>query len=164
MSWIVQYHLNNRDTIEGSASSGYHDITSIRIPVSVAIDDDELDTDTLGGQNDLRIDSDQFNDLMLIDKAIKEMRAGGLLGDEELSCIDRMSDVNVSKAERYQISKSFSEVCEKIAQFMGGYFTDDGYLDYMSNTYGLDEDQINKLRRYIKSVYKNKVMRKPFNE
>ncbi len=112
------------------------------------------------------IDSDEFNDLMMIEKAIEELKKKQLLSDEEIEVIDsyRNEDYrNKTRNERWTVSKRYTKICEKISFYLGGYFTDDGYLSYIQDKYKLNEEQINALRLHIKSKFKHKLIRKPLN-
>lgn len=61
---------------------------------------------------------------------------------------------------RISLAKDFSNLCRKIAFYVGGQFTDDGYVDYMKTKYKLTDEQVQKLYEYMNSKYKNKLMRK----
>ena len=113
------------------------------------------------------LDSDEYNDLMVVEKKIKDLHKDGIISEEEMALIHYIEDgkpmVN-SRDEigknRISISKDFVTLCNKIAFFMGGEFTDDGYLDYMRAKYNLTDDQIIRMEKYMKSKYKNKLIRK----
>lgn len=133
MSWIVQNLLRNRTSIKGKGD----------------------------------FESDEFLDLLMIEKTIEILHKGGLLTDYELSLIDFMSDGKPLKdaevkfnRSRISISKHFIKLCNKIAFYLGGYFTDDGYLEYMRRKYKLTDSDVSRLRRFIRSKYKNKIMRR----
>ena len=133
MSWIVQNHINNRIQIRTKSD----------------------------------IESDEFNDLILIEKAIDELKAKGLLSDEEITLLDNASTkgflpefIKASGKSKYVLSKEYNKVCERLAYYLGGYFTDEGYLSYMRKKYALDDYKIELLRRFIKSEYRHKIIRK----
>lgn len=132
MSWIVQSLLNNRVVIKE--------------------------------QNE--IESDEYNDLLLIEKKIDSLKRDGLLSDEELETIseatgDTPGFYSKSRVKRETLQRKFTAICDRLAFYLGGYFTDEGYLDYMRKKYRLDEEQLEVLRTYMKSVYKHKIIRKP---
>lgn len=131
MSWIIQSLLNNKNTIHEA--------------------------------NDL--DSDQYNDLLLVEKAIKDLTEKGLLVEEDLDVIAEMTGDTPGfdskpKSQKETMYKKFFSVCDRIAYFMGDYFTDEGYIEYMQKKYRLDEEQTNTMRNYIKSKFKHKIIRK----
>lgn len=137
MSWLVQTLLRNSITIKGK-----HDI-----------------------------DSDEYNDLLVIESKVESLHADGLISEEEVRLIKYVEDgkplVNSKDGygkNRIAASKDFTDLCNKIAFYAGGYFTDDGYIHYMRNKYNLSESQGEEMLRYMKSKYKNKLIRKPKNE
>jgi hypothetical protein len=131
MSWIIQSLLNNKNYIRE--------------------------------KND--IESDQFNDLILVEKTIEELSKKGLLSTTDLDIIAEMSgDVSgflgKPKSQRETENKKYSSICDRIAFYMGGYFTDEGYLAYMKTKHRLTEDQVETMRNYIASPFKHKIARK----
>jgi hypothetical protein len=132
MSWILESLLNNRERIRETGD----------------------------------IDSDEFNDLLIVEKKIDELRQVGKLDDEDLAILfsSISSDYKVderSESEKKVLYQKKTKLCEKLAYYLGGYFTDDGYLDYMQKKYKLSDTQIENLRRFMQSKYRNKIMRKP---
>jgi hypothetical protein len=113
------------------------------------------------------IESDEFNDLIVIEKKIKSLYMADIISKEEMNLIDYVADgkpmanskENYGK-NRISLAKDFSSLCRKIAFYVGGQFTDDGYVDYMKNKHHLTEEQVQKLHDYMNSKYKNKLMRK----
>ena len=113
------------------------------------------------------IDSDEFNDLMIIEKKIDNLHKDGIISDEEMSLISYIEDgkpmVNSKEGfgkNRISVSKDIVNLCNKIAFYVGGQFTDDGYVDYMKIKYNLTDDQVDKMMNYMRSKYKNKLIRK----
>lgn len=112
------------------------------------------------------IDSDEFNDLMVIEKAISDLSQTGTLSDQDLLIINSASEggfaSRVSKSigiNRNTLSKSYNKICERIAFYLGGYFTDEGYLGYMKKKYKLSDEQVEELRDFMKSKFKYKLMK-----
>lgn len=132
MSWIIQHLLKNRDIIKEKKD----------------------------------IDSDEFNDLLVVEAKINELRDVGMLSEIEVTIIDLMSDgrpivgleATIGK-KRLTLSRSFVQICNRIAYTLGGYFTDDGFLQHMQTTYHLSEADVDKLRRHIESKDKHKLIR-----
>jgi len=60
---------------------------------------------------------------------------------------------------RVTISKTFIQICNRIAYFLGGYFTDEGFLDNLKNDNRLSEDDMEKARDYINGKFKHTLMR-----
>lgn len=110
------------------------------------------------------IESDEFNDLIIIERAIGELKRQGLLSPSDMKIIEEFN-MGLSEVVPHMASKSLSkkriDVCDRIAYYLGGYFTDEGYLDYMRRKYNLSEESIDILWKFIRSKYKHKVMRNP---
>lgn len=137
MSWIVQSLLNKRTEIKSTGD----------------------------------IESDDFNDLLMIEDAVTELHSKGVLTNEDLDIIKFFGDGGMQSEikeefDKYRttIIRKYNAICERIAFFLGGTFTNDGYIDYMVTKYNLSEEQEKLLRDFIKSRYKNKVMRSTYNE
>jgi hypothetical protein len=113
------------------------------------------------------IESDDFNDLIVIERKIKELFEDGIISEEELQLIEYVEDgkplVDSKEAigkNRISAAKDFNRLCDKIAFYVGGYFTNDGYIDYMKTKHNLNDEQVGRMIDYMKSRYKNKLMRK----
>lgn len=112
-------------------------------------------------------ESDEYNDLLVVEKKIKDLHEAGIISDQELLLLQYVEDgkpMSDSKEgfgkNRISLSIDFNNLCTKIAFYIGGYFTDEGYVDYMKNKYNLTDEQVNSLLDYMKSKYKNKLLRK----
>lgn len=134
MGWIVQHLLRNRE--------------------SIRVRED--------------IESDEFNDLIVVESKIKELFDSGFLSDMDLYVIEMVADGKPIREleeaigkNRITISKTFIQICDRISYFLGGYFTDEGFLDNMKKSYHLTEDQIDKLKAYMNGKFKHKLIRKP---
>jgi len=110
------------------------------------------------------IESDEFNDLLIVEKAIKDLQKQGLITQEDLDIILDKTTEGKTRNEKYTLSKKRSSICNRIAYYLGGYFTDDGYLSYIKKKYKLSREQVISLQTYMKSEYRNKVMRRPLND
>ena len=113
------------------------------------------------------IESDEFNDLIVIEKKIKELHQDGIISDQEMLLLKYVEDgkplVNYKNGfgkNRISLARDFEKLCEKIAFYVGGYFTDDGYVDYMKTKYDLTDKDVDRMINYMKSRYKNKLLRK----
>lgn len=113
------------------------------------------------------IESDEFNDLMIVESKIKSLCEDGIISDEEMELIRYIEDgkplvgsKEVLGKNRIAIAKDIESLCNKIAFYLGGYFTDDGYIDYMQTKYELTEQQVGELVDYMRGKYKNKLIRK----
>jgi hypothetical protein len=62
--------------------------------------------------------------------------------------------------DRHTLSNSFSQICKKIGFYLGGYFTDEGFLENMRINYKLNDNQLSELRSYMTGKFRNKLKRK----
>ena len=132
ISWIVQYLIRNK----------------VKIRTSQNIDSDELD------------------DLLVVEGKIKDLCKDGLLSDMDIYIIDLVSDgrplreleKSVDK-NRVTISRVFLQICDRISYFLGGYFTDEGFLDNMKKSYKLSDEEVEELKLYMSGKFKHQLMR-----
>lgn len=137
MSWIVQHLLRNKELIKSG------------------------DTD-----------SDEYDNLLVVERKIADLYSNNFLSDMDLYIINLVADgrplrnleSNIDK-NRLTISKTFIQICERISYFLGGYFTDEGFLANMKSQYKLTDDEVNTLRMFTHGKFKHKLMkRKKINE
>lgn len=97
---------------------------------------------------------------------MKELYNKGFLSELDMFIIELASDgrsmaelaAAMGRAEP-RISATFIQICERIAYFMGGYFTDEGFLENMKIEHRLTDEHIDKLRVHIKGKFKHRLMR-----
>lgn len=113
------------------------------------------------------INNDEFNDLLIIEKKIENLYKDEIISEQEMLLLEYVKDgkplansKNDFGKNRISLSKDFVNLCNKIAFYVGGYFTDDGYVDYMKSKYKLSDKETEKMINYMKSKYKNKLIRK----
>lgn len=111
------------------------------------------------------IESDEFNDLLMVERAIETLIGKGLLNEEEQEIIsmvsgDKAGFMEKQKSQRETIMKKYVAICERIAYFLGGYFTDDGYIAYIAKKHRLSDEQVEIMYNYIKSPFRHKVAKK----
>jgi hypothetical protein len=113
------------------------------------------------------IESDEFNDLIVVEDMVSKLYQSNLISDEELRLLDYIKDGKPlvdSKRDfgknRISVSKDINNLCDKIAFYLGGYFTNDGYIDYIKEKYNLTDKQVDNMIDYMSSKYKNKLIRK----
>lgn len=122
-----------------------------------------LNKDEIKNKHDLN--SDEFNDLILVEKTLDKMLL--LFSKNELMAIDYYYHkvlISKTKKQKSLLYGHFRTVCKKVASVLGDVFTDSGYVDYMSCKYNLDEDQIERLKSYMESVYRHTILSKPYKE
>jgi len=113
------------------------------------------------GQNkepyvNISFDSSAYDDLMTVLEKIKYLHDRGVISDRQLQILNLVSE-NISYQDiavilgmaRRLVSKSFKETCEVVAYYLGEYFTDEGFVEYIVNKYSLNENQIEQVQKYI---------------
>lgn len=112
------------------------------------------------------MDSDLFLDLLALETKINFLLEKNYISDSEKAVLlSIMSGHTISTtARKLHLSRStvsliFSNVCKRIAFYMGDYFTDDGYLDYMEQKYDLTKEQVEKAHNFIRGKYKHNYTR-----
>lgn len=137
MSWIVQHLLRNKEIIKSVPD----------------------------------IDSDEYNNLLVVESKVNELYNEGFLSDIDISILNLVGDgrpIRNLESEidknRITISKTFVQICDRISYFLGGYFTDEGFLDIMKSNYRLSDNEVNRLKDYMSGKFKHKLMRKTNNE
>lgn len=157
MSWIVQNLWNNRERIK----NGTHKDVGIAYNFALLYDSSELE-DERSGYDDPCIESDEFNDLLVVEKAVEELKELNLLTNNELKILYGYREDHTTQMHRDTHSKLFSSICDRIAYYLGGYFTDEGYISYLTKKYKLTSEQQETARLYMKSKFKNKILRKGY--
>lgn len=112
------------------------------------------------------IEADDYNNLLIIEKKIDDLHNEGFLSDMDMYILELASDGrSLADLEeqlgkgRAAISRTFVQICDRVAYFLGGYFTDDGFLHYMKDNYRLSDEEVNKVKEHIESKYKHKLIR-----
>jgi hypothetical protein len=136
MSWIIQYLLRNKESIKSAKLS-----------------------------EDIGVDS--YDDLLVVESKIKELYEEGFLSDLDIYIIDLIADGRPIRElesplgkNRLTISKTFVQICKRISYFLGGYFTDDGFLSNMKEQYKLNDTDIDKLKLFMAGKFKHKLMKR----
>ena len=149
MSWYVESLLRNSESIKSGV-------------VGSLVYDGDGD---YGESIDL--DSDTYNDLLIVEDTVKKLTYSGYLNSTEISIIklvyNSKSLLQISmelKLSRITVSKIFSKLCDKLAFFLGREFTDEGYLDYMREKYHLTSNEIIKAKNFMASNKRHMIRRK----
>lgn len=102
------------------------------------------------------INSDSYLSLLALEQKIKDLYEKGILSKDELNLIVCVSNtINLSDvADKLGIHKvtvkiKFDKVCNKLAYYLGSYYTDLGYISYLENKYKLGIEDVNKLFKEI---------------
>ena len=112
------------------------------------------------------LESDDYNNLLIIEKKAKELYELNILSTTEARILNYFSNgaslTDISK-EMPQVKKTivllFRKACEKISFCLGGEFTDFGTVDELVDKYDLTEDQIENLVTYMNSEHKHRLSR-----
>jgi len=112
------------------------------------------------------LESDDYNNLLILEKKAKELYQLGILTPIEVQILNlvsngsMLSDINKEiPLAKKTISLIFKSACEKISFCLGGEFTDFGTIDELSDKYELTNEQIENLITYMKSEHKHKLSR-----
>lgn len=120
-----------------------------------------LNSELIRTQSD--IDSDDFNDLLVLEAKIKELFGAKVITAYELNMINLVQTTNsiedVGKKlnrSRFSVAKDFVKLCNRLAFTLGNGFTDDGYIEEIIRRYRLDEEDSLLLRGFIQSKVRPK--------
>jgi DNA-binding CsgD family transcriptional regulator len=102
------------------------------------------------------MESDDYMSLLILEGKIKELREKGILNQDEIKLLVLVSNYKsfsqVSKEigiTRQVVSTKFNKITKKLAYYLGNYYTDLGYINYIARKYKFEEAQINKLMKFV---------------
>lgn len=108
------------------------------------------------------LESDTFNKLIFLEQKIGELYKSGYLSKKEMEVIELMSEgysiTEISKSSgraRSTIRNIFKNACNRISFHLGGYYTDQGFLQEMQDNYNLTDVEIEKVKDRISSKYRH---------
>jgi DNA-binding NarL/FixJ family response regulator len=133
MSWYVRHLLEQSDEIRDSILS-------------------HNDSETM----DIDFDRDEYSDLLSIEMAMDYLYDSKILSEREVLILnfvrvgatvdDIILKMPISKMTVYTDIKS---ACNKIAFYLGGHFSDHGFLDKLSEHF--DNDSLDKIKKYMET-------------
>lgn len=104
------------------------------------------------------IESDTYNNAILIEKAINDMDDKGLLTDFEkdviIAVVQGFNFSEVSRllsTDRQRVSNTFTAITDRIAYILGGEFTDTAFLEQLDSDDFMEQD--------IEELFKRKLPR-----
>lgn len=104
------------------------------------------------------VDSDEFNDLLTVEKAILAFVKNKSITGREYMILNMMRlyhSLNyvsgITGINRYILSKTYQSILCRLSMSLGGIFTDEGYLHYLQNKYNTSI-QLEDLRQYAKTI------------
>jgi len=152
MSWYIEYLLRRSDEIHNAVSSPEKSIA---------------DTDHDSYESAFNLDSDSYNDLLLIEKKIAELVNLGIIKNKDVEFLSligagfsfrevgkRLGVVNKTAVFR------FRALCALISYYTGYIFCDDEFLRRLQEDHNLTDEQVEIARQYMQSTLKDKVVRR----
>lgn len=107
---------------------------------------------------DIDFENDEYNFLLQLGTKIRDLHECEQLTPTEWYIIERLSEGNSYKevGEKLKIGKNsvrkiFNSTCSKLAFSLGGVFTDEGYVEYMSDKHSLAEAEVSKMLALMES-------------
>ncbi len=161
--WYVERLILDSEIIYSSImkETEFCDVEFHYDTLSDEFDDSTSGSDFIFKSISVDFDSDWYEDLLIVKSKINELVKAGLVTKEELKILDIiLSNKSFSKIERENnisrktLTMKFKKLCAKIAYYLGGHFTDDGYLNYMKEKYKLTDEQINKARDFMNGNFR----------
>lgn len=110
--------------------------------------------------------SDEYNNLLIVESKIKELTNLGVIDSFELAILHFVTSKGsytqleeLLKINRNTLANHFKRICNRISYSLGYEFTDEGYLQYMQEKYNLLDSQIDILREHINGIYRHRIRR-----
>jgi len=105
------------------------------------------------------IESDEFNDLLILLTKEEELFRQRKITAEEHALINRAAEIKVfSKVkDKEYLANNFELICIKLSTILGGVYTNSGYISYMQKKYNLNCEQLDKLENFMKNTRKYNV-------
>ncbi len=107
-------------------------------------------------KSSFNVDDEIVGDILSIERAILELKIKGLLTDDDIKFLEDFSYGlshrkigRILNKSNHTISKRFRNLCSRIAYYLGGYFTNDGYANYIKYKYNLSESQMEAIRKVL---------------
>lgn len=117
-------------------------------------------------KNTEELDSDLFLDLLTLESKINYLYKNNYVSELEMDVLSHMiKGYSISatakdlKLSRSTTSMIFTNICTRIAFYLGEHFTNDGYLDYMQEKYNLSYDKIIKAKKFMEGKYRHSFSR-----
>jgi hypothetical protein len=151
--WYVRELLLNKDVIRESLFSSDTSNDFVDDYIEVPYIEDENCFDILSGSFDM----DGYDDLLTIETQLKKLIESGDIKDIYIeifqSVLDERDSSKIMKKygiSSWTIANILDRVCGRIAEDLGDYFTDDGYIKMLKDKYKLTEEQIKRVRKSMR--------------
>jgi len=99
-----------------------------------------------------------YNDTTSVIEAIDDLMSEGVFSAEDVVFLDLVSSFgkfslleNELGMQRNAIARKFKDLCGVISFYLGGWFTNEGFLEHMQNKYDLSDIQIELAREFMES-------------
>jgi len=141
MSWYVEQLILNERNIRKSIESLVVAIPSINIFTDFEPDDFMIET---------HLDDDTYSDLLSVLITADKMMKNNLVTDRDRDVFELIQKEELSfqsvgdklGISRVTISIIFKAICDRIAFLLGDHFTNEGYIEYLSEKYSLSDEEI----------------------
>jgi len=112
------------------------------------------------------IDSDEYQDLLAVEQQVSKLIDLELIDSFELAIVNYVLGnkpyaelERILNVSRNTIAKYFTKICSRVSFALGGYYTDEGMIEYMEKKYGLTEEQVDKMREHMEGRYRHRIRR-----
>jgi len=107
-------------------------------------------------RDEANLESPDYISLLTLESKIIELYKKDIIKQDELDLLVDISNlIDLDKvSEKLDIHKvtvirRFERLANKLAYYLGSYYTNFGYVSYMVDKYNLDTDETNKLMEFI---------------
>jgi hypothetical protein len=151
--WYVKRLLLDRGMIRASLFSSETINESLDGYIEVPYIEDDSFFEISGGDFDIDI----YDDLLTVESCLEKLVKDGEIEEMDLEILKSLLEdrditilvkkFNISISTIYNI---LERVFRKISENLGGYFTDEGYIELLRKRYNLSEEQIKILKKSIR--------------
>lgn len=162
MSWYIQFLLRHREEIRESA----YKEPSVNYVITHEDGNDDY------GYTTPNHESDEFNDLLLIEKTIVELYKDGIITKDDIRLVELVGtgtyfpDVAKEMGKGIHsdtIADRFMNICTLTGYKLNNIFSDEEVCKTLKEKHNLTDEQVGKLRKYMKSKLKNKLVKKKYD-
>jgi hypothetical protein len=115
------------------------------------------------------IESDEFNDLLLVEKELNKLVKENIVTEEEFRILNLILDSGSlnelegsGNSSNEKLSRIFTEVCDRLSFMLGDVFTNEGYANYLVEKYELSQWDVEVILEYMESKYRHSILRNKF--
>jgi hypothetical protein len=107
------------------------------------------------------LEDDSFNDLLILEKKIKELLDNGFIKKEELDLLKQIINCQNIYILAKEINTDYrtlqvflNSIISRLSMCLGSVYTDEGMINKICSTHNLTHEEIEKLRDYMSRPYK----------